>query len=156
LRRTFLSLPSYEAQILGMRRRVLAAAVLFTLAVCPEGQKAFARQNPNPVIVFVSDGMRQDFMKQFAAEGKMPAYARLLEQGIDAGPGLIPPVPPNSGVAWTTLGTGASPSVSGVTGNNFHDNTQLFTPFGISAWARNANRAQTFPCNVRYAALRIH
>src|SRR5262245_56875977 len=105
--------------------------------------EAFAQQNPNRVLVFVSDGMRQDLMKEFVGEGKMPSFERLLKSGIDSGKGMIPPVPPNSGVAWATLGTGASPLVTGITGNSFHDNTRPFTPNGINAWERGANQAQT-------------
>ena len=132
-----------------------SSATVFLLALLAGPPIALARQTGSSVLVFVSDGMRQDFMKEFVKEGKMPAYERLLKFGVDSGVGMIPPVPPNSGVAWTTLGTGASPSVSGITGNSFHDNTRPFTPDGTSAWATGANRAETIGATAEKAGLKV-
>jgi len=108
-----------------MKKHTFPAAILVLSAALVAATNTRAQRNTNPVIVFVSDGMRHDFMKRFAAEGKMSAYGRLLKLGIDAGPGMIPPVPPNSGVAWTTLGTGAPPSVSAILKRNSSKNMNL-------------------------------
>ena len=117
--------------------------------------QTIAQENANRVLIFISDGMRRDFMRRFVTEGKMPAFERLIELGIDSGKGMIPPVPPNSGVSWTTLATGASPSISGVTGNTFHDNTQPFTLSGISAWSPGANQSQTIAEAAEKAGLKV-
>jgi hypothetical protein len=116
---------------------------------------AGAQSTGERVLVFVADGMRQDYMKEFAGSGKMPAYERLLKTGVDAGDGMIPPLPPNSGVAWTTLATGASPATTGITGNSFHDNNLPFTAFGMSAWAAGANKAETIAEAAEKAGLKV-
>ncbi|MCZ2094859.1 MAG: alkaline phosphatase family protein [Anaerolineae bacterium] len=95
------------------------------------------------VLVVISDGMRHDLMKRFVADGVMPAYAEILETGVEADGGMIPNVPANSGPGWAALITGASPAVNGVTNNTFHDNTQPVSPWGVSAWTAGVNQAET-------------
>ena len=133
----------------------IALIVLVILSGHLAAPQTIAQENANRVLIFISDGMRRDFMRRFVTEGKMPAFERLIELGIDSGKGMIPPVPPNSGVSWTTLATGASPSISGVTGNTFHDNTQPFTLSGISAWSPGANQSQTIAEAAEKAGLKV-
>lgn len=129
-------------------RRYLIVLLCITLAV------GFLAPAANPtapasaisgerVLVVISDGMRHDLMKQFAAEGIMPTYAEILATGAEAEGGMIPNVPANSGPGWTTLITGASSAVNGVTNNTFHDNTQPVSSFGVSAWTPGVNQAET-------------
>jgi len=72
------------------------------------------------VLFFIADGMRPDLMESYARQGFMPAYGKLMEQGVRGDNGLIQAFPPNSGVGWYTLATGAYPAQHGATNNTFH------------------------------------
>ncbi len=72
------------------------------------------------VIFFGSDGMRPDLVERYVDEGAMPTYADLIANGVRGDNGMLPPFPPNTGVGWTSMATGAWSSVHGVTNNRFH------------------------------------
>jgi predicted AlkP superfamily phosphohydrolase/phosphomutase len=72
------------------------------------------------VLFFVADGMRPDLMESYAGQGLMPSYLSLMELGVRGDHGLIQAFPPNSGVGWYTLATGAYPAQHGSTNNAFH------------------------------------
>jgi 2',3'-cyclic-nucleotide 2'-phosphodiesterase (5'-nucleotidase family) len=72
------------------------------------------------VIFFASDGMRPDLMQTYAAQGAMPTYASLMANGVVGANGLTQAFPPNTGVGWFTLATGAYPGEHGSTNNTFH------------------------------------
>lgn len=136
-----------DTMYLSIKRRLvmllaILAIGLFTLASAKSPAEATLSEHPK-VLVLVSDGMRQDLMEQYAGQGKMPAYKELMDEGVTGMNGMIPNVPPNTGPGWTSLITGAPPSVTGVTNNTFHDNTRPFSAFGVSAWAAGINNAQT-------------
>ena len=78
------------------------------------------------VIFFGSDGMRPDLMEQYADAGFMPNYQDLMKKGARGDNGLQPAFPPNTGVGWTSLATGAYPSVHGSMNNTFHVNGDDF------------------------------
>ena len=61
------------------------------------------------VILFSSDGMRPDLMEEYARHGSMPTYRSLIHQGVRGHNGLTQGFPPNTGVGWATLATGAWP-----------------------------------------------
>ncbi|MBI3686919.1 MAG: 5'-nucleotidase C-terminal domain-containing protein [Actinobacteria bacterium] len=92
------------------------------------GAAASDRGRPDPVLMFVADGMRQDLVERYAAgPGSMPAMAELLKKGSSAtGGGLLTEAPPNTGAGWYSLATGAWPAVTGSTNNTFHVNGQPF------------------------------
>ena len=73
----------------------------------------------NAAIFFAADGMRPDMMERYAAEGVMPAYAELIARGVRGANGLVQAFPPNTGVGWYTLATGAYPGEHGSTNNTF-------------------------------------
>src|SRR5262245_20577839 len=60
-------------------------------------------------VMFAADGMRPDLMERYAAEGVMPTYADLMRRGVRGDNGLVQAFPPNTGVGWSTLATGAYP-----------------------------------------------
>jgi predicted AlkP superfamily phosphohydrolase/phosphomutase len=127
-----------------MRPRVKALSfvvglVLGAVVLAPAGVGA---RKDGPVLVFVSDGMRHDLMLQYAADGLMPNYRRVLK-GVQGDHGMIPSVVANSAPGWVTLATGAEPASHGITNNTFHDNTLPFSPFGVSGFTPANNRAQT-------------
>ncbi len=72
------------------------------------------------VLFFVADGMRPDLMESYARQGFLPAYRKIMDQGVRGENGLIQAFPPNSGVGWYTLATGAYPAQHGATNNTFH------------------------------------
>lgn len=70
-------------------------------------------------IFFAADGMRPDLMERYAAEGSMPTYADMMATGVKGDNGLVQGFPPNTGVGWYTLATGAYPGEAGSTNNTF-------------------------------------
>jgi hypothetical protein len=64
--------------------------------------------------------MRPDLMESYARQGFLPTYLDLMDQGVRGVNGLIQAFPPNSGVGWYTLATGAHPAQHGATNNTFH------------------------------------
>ena len=62
------------------------------------------------MIFFASDGMRPDLVDKYAAEGIMPTYKDLMSKGVKGNNGLKQGFPPNTGVGWYTLATGAWPA----------------------------------------------
>ena len=107
------------------RSLLLALATLTALVVAvPAGVARSAKPPAGPpttdkVILFASDGMRPDMMEGFAAEGLMPTYADLMDEGVIGDNGLTQAFPPNTGVGWYTLATGAYPGEHGSTNNTF-------------------------------------
>jgi 2',3'-cyclic-nucleotide 2'-phosphodiesterase (5'-nucleotidase family)/predicted AlkP superfamily phosphohydrolase/phosphomutase len=91
------------------------------------------------VILFSSDGMRQDLVHRYVDAGVMPTYADLLDTGVEAsGDGMLQGFPPNTGVGWATLATGTWPGEHGSTNNTFHrtgesnfNNSSSFAATGI-------------------------
>src|SRR6185503_9154197 len=76
-------------------------------------------------VFFTSDGLRQDLVVKYAAQGVMPTMSGFLKGGVSAsGNGLLTEAPPNTGAGWYSLATGAWPGVHGSTNNTFHINGQ--------------------------------
>jgi 2',3'-cyclic-nucleotide 2'-phosphodiesterase (5'-nucleotidase family)/predicted AlkP superfamily phosphohydrolase/phosphomutase len=100
---------------------------------------ANAAGSAKKVILFASDGMRQDLVHKYVNEGVLPTYEDLLDNGVEAsGNGLIQGFPPNTGVGWHTLATGTWPGEHGSTNNTFHrtgegnfNNSSSFAGTGI-------------------------
>jgi len=106
-------------------RRTLAAALgLAALAVVSLAGGAFAGKPKPPlaekVIFFASDGMRPDLVDRYAERGAMPTMKKLMKEGVKGDNGLLQGFPPNTGVGWYTLATGAWPGEHGSTNNTFH------------------------------------
>lgn len=128
-----------------MRRRSLIAllAVLSVLAalvgVATGAGAVGTKPTADRVILFSSDGMRQDLVHQYVDQGVMPTFETLLDTGVEAaGNGLTQGFPPNTGVGWTTLATGTWPGEHGSTNNTFHrtgesnfNNSTSFAATGI-------------------------
>ncbi len=114
------------------RRRPTAAlvALLAVLALLAGPVNAWSAQSTplvppaawedHDVLFFAADGMRPDLMEQYAGEGAMPAFADLLAGGVRGENGLVQGFPPNTGVGWATLATGAWPAEHGSMNNTFH------------------------------------
>jgi predicted AlkP superfamily pyrophosphatase or phosphodiesterase len=72
------------------------------------------------VVLFSSDGMRPDLMDKYSDAGSMPTYAALRRAGVEGDNGMTQAFPPNTGVGWYTMATGAYPGEHGSTNNTFH------------------------------------
>ena len=81
---------------------------------------AAAAPHEQPAILFASDGMRPDLVDRFAASGVMPNMRELIRRGVEGRNGLTQGFPPNTGVGWYSLATGAWPGKHGSTNNTFH------------------------------------
>jgi len=116
-------------------RRVLALMLMLTVTLpfstAWAGQaqsQSLAKTNSDRVLLFASDGLRQDLVSKFADQRLMPTMREFLRNGASAGGnGLLTQAPPNTGAGWYSLATGAWPGVTGSTNNTFHINGQ---PFG--------------------------
>ncbi|MCI0686129.1 MAG: 5'-nucleotidase C-terminal domain-containing protein [Sporichthyaceae bacterium] len=89
-------------------------------------------------MLFASDGMRPDLVDRYAAQGVMPTMRQLMRDGVKGNNGLLQGFPPNTGVGWSTLATGAWPGEHGSTNNTFHrtgegnfNNSTSFAATGI-------------------------
>ncbi len=84
-----------------------AASIIF-ISSC---QRACAA-NYRKMIILGVDGLDPDLLTKFMAEGKMPNFARLAEQGSLRR--LTTSIPPQSPVAWSNLITGMDPGGHGI------------------------------------------
>ncbi|MGE5123936.1 MAG: alkaline phosphatase family protein, partial [Acidobacteriaceae bacterium] len=104
---------------------ILAVISLVVASTLPVFASSTALQtNPtfplaSKAIFFASDGMRPDLMERYVAEGVMPDYAALIAAGQRGDNGMVQAFPPNTGVGWYTLATGAYPGEHGSTNNTY-------------------------------------
>src|SRR5258705_13197055 len=68
--------------------------------------------NGKKLIILGIDGLDPDLLTKFMAEGKMPNFARLAQQGSFRR--LTTSIPPQSPVAWSNLITGMNAGGHGV------------------------------------------
>ena len=80
-----------------------------SLLSCQHAQRA---ANSRKVIILGVDGLDPDLLTRFMAEGKMPNFARLAEQGSFKR--LTTSIPPQSPVAWSNLITGMNAGGHGI------------------------------------------
>ena len=100
----------------AIRRRLLLLPALLALVGSSLAVPA-AASSPVPsagsgAVFFAADGLRQDLVAGYAAQGRMPTMASFLKGGTKAaGNGLLTEAPPNTGAGWYSLATGAWPGV---------------------------------------------
>ncbi|PYM14570.1 MAG: hypothetical protein DMD81_17625, partial [Candidatus Rokuibacteriota bacterium] len=115
------------------RRRRRTIATLATLAVFTlqlAAGLAAAKTAGRPIdkaLLFSSDGMRPDLMQKYANAGEMPTYKNLMKVGATGNNGMVQVFPPNTGVGWYSMATGAYPSEHGSTNTTFHRTGDAFT-----------------------------
>jgi 2',3'-cyclic-nucleotide 2'-phosphodiesterase (5'-nucleotidase family) len=126
----------------GAAALAVAALAMLVFAGASAGHGDDGKGNDTGVrsqkaILFASDGMRPDLMERYARIGIMPTYKDLMRKGVTGRNGLKQAFPPNTGVGWHTLASGAWPSEHGSTNNTFHrtgdvfNNTSSFAQTGI-------------------------
>ncbi len=101
--------------------------LLIVLGSGSAGASPAAKPSASRVVMFSSDGMRPDLMNHYVNDGVMPTYADLLETGVQGDNGMLQAFPPNTGVGWYTMATGAWPAEHGSTNNTFHRTGDAFT-----------------------------
>ena len=125
--------------------RLFSAVLICSMLFSPMGALAAPSDSSQPrdskgekVVFFASDGLRQDLVEEFADKDSMPAFSRLLKNGVKAADGgLLTQAPANTGSGWYSLATGAWPGVHGSTNNTFAINGAPF-----------ANRTGSFDAGV--------
>ena len=140
------------------RRRGLASlvgvaviAALSAPAVAADGGGSGGGEDPggraehqSKAVMFASDGMRQDAVQRYAAQGAMPEMRELIKEGtVAADNGLLTQAPPNTGAGWFTLATGAWPGVHGSTNNTFAKNGAAFASGRVSSFDSGVLQAET-------------
>jgi 2',3'-cyclic-nucleotide 2'-phosphodiesterase (5'-nucleotidase family) len=106
-------------------------------------------------VFFASDGMRQDLVAKYAAQGLLPTMASFLKNGTSAaGGGLLTEAPPNTGAGWYSLATGAWPAVTGSTNNTFHINGTTFSN-STSAFAPGILQAESIAQSAERGGLKV-
>jgi len=105
-------------------------------------------------IFFTADGMRPDLAERFAAEGAMPTIRRMILTGVHGTNGMISATPPNTGVGWYSLMTGAWAGVHGST-NNYFDKTSDPITTATSWSAAGVLMAETLAKKAEDAGLKV-
>jgi len=119
-------LPGREAMRAALG--LLLGVVSLSAASAPLEARAGGGPSSDSVVYFVADGMRQDLVEAWSAEGSLPTLKKLLKKGAStAQAGLLAQAPAGPGAGWSSLATGAWPGVSGSPADTFHTNGQ---PFG--------------------------
>jgi predicted AlkP superfamily phosphohydrolase/phosphomutase len=104
-----------------MRRRYLVW--LFLAAVCLGlacGKEETAKLDVKAgaalgrVVVIGFDGLEPTMVRKYEAEGRLPAFSRLMKEGAFGD--LITVLPPSSASAWTSAVTGVNPGKHGIYG----------------------------------------
>jgi len=130
-------------------------AGLLTTAAAPPVQ-AEEQSSPEKVIFFAADGMRQDLVEKYAAQGAMPVMRELLKTGATAGGGgLLTQAPPNTGAGWYSLATGSWSAVTGSTNNTFHINGKTFSSVRTAAFDTGVVQAETIAQAAERAGKRV-
>ena len=107
------------------RPLVLLALVALLFSAVASPVTAAPKPKPSPVgstprvVMFASDGMRPDLMEKYAKAGFMPTYRQLMKKGVTGRNGMTQAFPPNTGVGWYTMATGAYPADHGSTNNTY-------------------------------------
>src|SRR5437867_2525322 len=120
---------SFHTPLLRLFSVLLIVSLLLLPAgafAAPESAAASAALTSKELF-FSSDGMRPDLMEQYAAQGAMPTYAALMAAGVRGDNGMVQAFPPNTGVGWYTMMTGAYPGEHGSTNNTFFRTGDTFS-----------------------------
>ena len=92
---------------------------------------------PAKVLVIGFDGMDPQFLRDFAAAGELPRFARLMAEGDFAELGTA--MPPQSPVAWSDFITGMDPGGHGIF-DFIHRDPQTLVPYLSAAQAMSPQR----------------
>ncbi|MGH2357826.1 MAG: alkaline phosphatase family protein, partial [Candidatus Limnocylindria bacterium] len=108
---------------IGSRPIALLSVLSLLFAMAPGPAVAAPKPSlprADRVILFSADGMRPDLVDRYVAEGAMPTYAAMYAEGVKGQNGMVQAFPPNTGVGWHTIATGAWPGEHGSMNNTYH------------------------------------
>ncbi len=118
----------------AVRRPAPVIVLLLSLVLLTIGSGAANADKPVPavgsakkVVLFSSDGMRPDLMDKYSDQGFMPTYKALRQAGAEGDNGMVQAFPPNTGVGWYTMATGAYPGEHGSTNNTYFRSGDVFS-----------------------------
>ena len=120
-----------------------------------QGARTAAASETDKAVFFTADGMRQDIVARYSAQGLLPTMSDFLKKGTSAsGNGLLTEAPPNTGAGWYSLATGAWPGVHGSTNNTFHKNGAAFST-RTSAFDANVLQAESIVQSAERGGLKV-
>ena len=99
-----------------MPRRILAFLIT-ALALAPA---TAAAEKPKLVVLIAVDQFRYDYLLRFRADYK-EAFERLLTRGAVFTNARYEHFPTVTAIGHSTMATGATPSISGIVGNDWYD-----------------------------------
>ncbi len=114
---------------------LLIGCFLAPLVSC--GSKSAAGSSDKRVIVLGIDGMDPNILEEMIAQGKMPNFARLAQEGTFARLGTS--IPPQSPVAWSDFITGMDPGGHGIF-DFIHREPETYLPFLSTSKTEEAER----------------
>ncbi len=109
-----------------MRIYSILCLALFTLTSNAQAQKPIQSSSPSKpklIVGIVVDQMRWDYINQFKAHfTTQQGFLRFVNEGASCNNNFIPYVPTVTACGHTAVYTGSTPSLHGITGNQWYDN----------------------------------
>lgn len=109
-----------------MRIYSILCLALFTLTSNAQAQKPTQSSSPSKpklIVGIVVDQMRWDYINQFKAHfTTQQGFLRFVNEGASCNNNFIPYVPTVTACGHTAVYTGSTPSLHGITGNQWYDN----------------------------------
>lgn len=106
---------------------ILLSLFTSTATSAPVNPSLINKPSVDKLIFFAADGMRQDLIQSYMAQGLLPDMQALVGSSVWASDhGLLTQAPSNTGSGWYSLATGAWSGVHGSTNNTFHKNGAAF------------------------------
>jgi 2',3'-cyclic-nucleotide 2'-phosphodiesterase (5'-nucleotidase family) len=149
-----------SALLSSRRTRAFFALAVVAALLVPLGATSAKPAPPPPhkhasAVYFVADGMRQDMVASYAAQGLMKTMGKFLKDGAYAsGDGLLTQAPPNTGAGWYALASGAGAGITGSTNNTFHKSGSVFTN-RTSAFDAGTLQVETIAQSAERAGLKV-
>jgi predicted AlkP superfamily phosphohydrolase/phosphomutase len=107
-----------QSAVAGWALLALFAVLALIPSGCGRQESAGASREPEPaigrVIVVGFDGLEPTLVRKWAAQGKMPNFKRMIDEGAFGD--LVSVLPPASAPAWVSAVTGVNPGKHGVYG----------------------------------------
>ena len=100
-------------------KKILAILLMLTVI----GSTAYSQHHENPklIIGITIDQMRYDYIARFWGHYEENGFKKLVNQGLFLANTHYDLIPTYTGVGHATIGTGASPNIHGIAGNNWYD-----------------------------------
>lgn len=138
--------------------------LLFIIAVVPNGAISAAGR-PDVLVVISIDQFRYEYLTRFKPYFGQDGFRRFLDRGADHFNGYYPYATTYTGPGHAAIGTGYTPSESGIVGNDWYDRTRgrvmycaedsratpAFSPVPLSSDSLGDRIQEKFPASRVYA-----